>query len=443
MLYQKFQNRSKISSILIRGASWSLITVTLGIGFFFGAHVLLARLAGPKSYGNYLYALTVVNFIALLCKLGLDTASIRFIPSYIVRSEWGLLSGFLRRIKQISLLNSMSCAALTAIVIFFISNHIEGELANTFVMACMVIPVTVMLQIYASNLRALKNIVLSEIPQQIIRPMVLVFITILVFAVIGLAPQAPTIIIIECTSIVIALFVSIYFLRKSLPLPVLGVQPKYETKIWIKTAVPLSLMDSSLIIMKQSDIVMVGFILGTTQAGIYGVTTRVAMLLGFGLQSVNKIAAPIFSELYTQGKMKKLQRMVSLAACWSLVISILAGIILIAFGKFILGLFGTTFVEGYVALLILLIGHTINAFAGSSGILMAMTGHQKKAAQILIVGVISNILLNIVLIPTMGITGAAVSTSFATALWNIVMLVYVRKKLEIDSTVISLVRFRV
>lgn len=439
-LLRTLRNRSKVTSLLISGASWSFITSVCGTGLFFGAHVLIARLIGPKSYGHYFYTLTVINFLALFCKLGLDTAIVRFVPVYRAHSEWALLRGFHRRVKQVSLLVSMSCSVVTAVVTLFIYNHIEGELAHTFMIACIVLPVNVLMEIFGSTLQALKRILFSQVPSEIIRPIVLASLTFCSLSIIGLNPQAPTIMAIECISIVIALLASTYFVRNSLPSRTFEVEAKYRTRTWIKTAVPLLLISSSRIILKQSDIIMVGLFLGTTNAGVYGVASRVAMLLGFGLNAIQRIAAPMTSELYSQGKMKELQRMVSLAACGSVIFSILAAAIIITFGRFILGLFGTTFVAGYVALLILLAGQFIGSFSGITGALMSMTGHQKQASQIALMSVVSNIFLNIVLIPVLGIIGAAVSTSIAIALWNISMLVYIRNKLGIDTTIISLVK---
>lgn len=388
ILLRKIRKRSELTNILISGSSWSLITSVLGVGLFFGAHILIARLAGPKSYGDYFYVLTIINLMALFCKLGLDTATLRFVPIYRIKSEWGLLRGYFRRVTQVSFFVSMFCAGATAIVIFFMWNRLEVELAKSFMVACLVLPSTVIIHILAARLQALKCIFLSKAPSELIRPIFLILLTFLSFYAFSLTPRASTIMGVEFISIVIALFGSIYFLRKSIPSPVFEVQPKYETKKWLKTAMPLSLMSSFHLILKQSDVIMVGIFLGTTQAGIYGVASRVAMLLGFGLNAVNSIAAPMISEFYSQSKMKELQRMVSLSNCGVLVFSILVGVLLITLGKFALGLFGSTFVGGYVALVVLLIGQLINALAGPTGYLMTMTGYQKQAAQIVFVSVV-------------------------------------------------------
>jgi O-antigen/teichoic acid export membrane protein len=121
-------------------------------------------------------------------------------------------------------------------------------------------------------------------------------------------------------------------------------------------------------------------------------------------------------------------------------------VIIVLFGKTILGLFGPGFIIAYVPLVILLTGQTINAMSGSVGFLMTMTGYEKQAAWIIGTGATANIALNAVLIPLFGILGAArilgaaIATASTTALWNVAMLIFVRKRLGIDPTIFSTIR---
>ena len=104
---------------------------------------------------------------------------------------------------------------------------------------------------------------------------------------------------------------------------------------------------------------------------------------------------------------------------------------------FLLGLFGEEFTKGYGVLSILLVGQTINAIAGSVGFLMVMTGHQTVAAKVLGSSAILNIVLNASLIPAYGAIGAAIATAVSTAFWNIAMLYFVKRNVNINPTVFA------
>lgn len=148
--------------------------------------------------------------------------------------------------------------------------------------------------------------------------------------------------------------------------------------------------------------------------------------------AVETIAAPLIAELYSTGKQEQLQRIVTLSTRLASLFSIIAALLLVVFGDTVLGIYGDQFVQGYNALLILIAGQIINAFSGSSGLVLVMTGHQKSAARIAGVSTLANILLNLALIPRYGITGAAIATSASIALWNLWMLYDVKRRLGIN-----------
>ena len=129
--------------------------------------------------------------------------------------------------------------------------------------------------------------------------------------------------------------------------------------------------------------------------------------------------------------------MTTMAARGIFAITVTICIGLVVFGKMLLGLFGAEFTTGYVVLLILLAGQVINAMAGSVGYLMTMTGYQNQAAWIIGMSTLVNVGLNAVLIPKLGIVGAAIATATTTVLWNILMLTFVWRKLNINPTVFA------
>ena len=57
-----------------------------------------------------------------------------------------------------------------------------------------------------------------------------------------------------------------------------------------------------------------------------------------------------------------------------------------------------------------------------------MTGKQRIFQAILISALLLNVTLNYVLIPKLGMTGAALATTISMALWNIAAVVYAFKK---------------
>lgn len=425
--------------LLIKGASGSLITRVLGMGLAFGAHVLTAQLVGVEIYGRYFFALTVINVLALVGKFGCDTATLRFVPEYLARQEWSLVTGFFRRVNQLVSLTSIFLASAVAGVIFFLMDDLGRELKNTFWVACFVLPVTAIIQVRSAGVQAFKKVVLAQIPPEVIRPIAMIIVVVLVFGVFNVSPSAHIVMVAELLSLFLGIVVLSLMLRNILPAGAKST-PTYRTRTWLATALPLSLLSGLIVVLNHTGILLVGAIQGTTESGIFGVVARIATLIAFGLNAVNSIAAPMISELYWGKQMKELQRMLSVAALGIFVFSVPVCLGIVIFGKFILSLFGPEFVDGYAALIILALGQLANAFAGPTGFLMSMTGHQREAAWIMFIGVVLNIILSIILIPLFGLVGASLSTASAIVFWNVMMYRYVWRTIKVDSTLFAFLR---
>ena len=105
------------------------------------------------------------------------------------------------------------------------------------------------------------------------------------------------------------------------------------------------------------------------------------------------------------------------------------------FGKEFLSLYGIEFAAGQTALNILLIGNMINALAGSVGLILKMTGHERDVLWTGIMAAVTNMVLNAILIPQFGIEGAATATTISISIWPLAAGVMVFRRLGINPTV--------
>ncbi len=93
-----------------------------------------------------------------------------------------------------------------------------------------------------------------------------------------------------------------------------------------------------------------------------------------------------------------------------------------------MGFFGKEFISGFRALMIMSFGQFVNAFCGSVGYLLTMTGNQNTFKNIFLLSAILNLILCFLLIPVFGFDGAAMSFSVSMIFWNVVSLLIVKKK---------------
>ena len=85
---------------------------------------------------------------------------------------------------------------------------------------------------------------------------------------------------------------------------------------------------------------------------------------------------------------------------------------------------------------LLLVGQLVNVLSGSVGMLLSMTGRHYFASLMVTACALLNVLLNYLLIPRFGMTGAALATVVTMILWNVAFVFRVRSVLDIRPTFI-------
>jgi len=96
-----------------------------------------------------------------------------------------------------------------------------------------------------------------------------------------------------------------------------------------------------------------------------------------------------------------------------------------------LSLFGDEFVPAAGTLMVLTLGHFVNAATGPVGNLLMLTGYEKMMRNNIAGCSLLNIALNIFLIPKFGILGAAGATAFSLATMNVVSIILVYRYIGI------------
>jgi O-antigen/teichoic acid export membrane protein len=209
----------------------------------------------------------------------------------------------------------------------------------------------------------------------------------------------------------------------------------FETLNWLKSTSLLSVVLGMQVVGAQAGVILLGFLSTTDQVGIYRVTVQGAGLVAFTLNAVGIAIAPHISRLYHSGDIAQLQRMITLAARLVLAIGLPTSLALLCFGEPILRMvFGEAYAAGHVALGILAIGQLVHVGVGSAGFILNMTGNEKHTAIAVTLGAALNILLNILLIPSFGIEGAAMATATTYFITSIFLWRSVRTRLNLEST---------
>src|SRR5690606_24940341 len=189
-----------------------------------------------------------------------------------------------------------------------------------------------------------------------------------------------------------------WLLIKHLPWQVKAASPSYETRRWLLSALPLSMIMGMMVINNQAAILILGLSAPASVVGVYGVVSQVALVVTVPLTVVNLAVAPTIAKLFAEGDSYALQRVCTWSARVLFVSGVGVGLTVALLSGHLLGIaFGPEFSEGARALIILCIGQSLSTLAGASMIVLNMTRNEKHVATSFAVAVGLNVAGNLVL----------------------------------------------
>jgi O-antigen/teichoic acid export membrane protein len=422
-------------------ASGSFAVKVLGTGVGFAVHLAIARIIGVAAYGIYALMLSWVSVLAVTAQFGQDNGVLHFLPKYSVAGQWGLIRG-LRRGSGLLVLGSS--LLISAVGVAYVHWHMAPRsvaLTRTFDIGFLLLLVLAQLQQSGALHRALKQAAESDLYVVIVRPVALFFLIVFVYVLSPSLLTAPFATALSLISAAVALIFSALRLRTHWPRQARNAQPEYHMGAWLKVGAQLSVLSVMMVTSISIGSLVIGAFLGASRVGPYYAAVQIAGIASFGINAINAVLAPMIAEYYAAGRLEMLAQMMRRAARITFVATSVLTAGLAISGRFLLGLFGPGFVEAYVPLLILLVGEWLITCAGSVGFLLTMTRFQKQAPLIFLCGLVTNLILAAILVPVLGLTGMALSTVAGWMVWNLIALVFVYRRLQINPTVFQRLRF--
>lgn len=427
-------NEFKKSGKLEKPVWQALLFRILGMALIFVLQIVLARLMGPKSYGDYTVIITVINLLLVVSLFGFDSSVLRFVPSAISKGDSASVNGFVKFSSRTIMLFASLCSVAIFIFLLAKAKQFQSSFNEGIFWGMLLLPLLAFTNQASALLRSIRMIKLSLMPTYFIFPILMAISSWLYFhSYHKLTVDAAMLI-----NLGISLVICIYISRKSRKIVkqvVDPAEPTYAKKLWLSVSAMLFLTTALNLLLRQSDILMVSYFLDNTKAGIYSVAVKVATFAALGLSVADYVIMPKISALYEAKQYSKLQKMVRNASFQILSISLPIIFCIVILGKFMLGFFGKIYVDAYWPMVILLSGQLINAFTGMVGGLLMMTGHQRTFFLFYAIAIMIQFVLNIILIKSLGINGAAIGSSIALIFLNVSAYLYVRKRLRIKASI--------
>lgn len=401
--------------------------------------VLLARTLGAEGFGVYAYVMALVTLIALPAQAGLPTLVVRETAKSQAGQRWGLMRGLWRWSNWLVVILSVPLTLISCAIAWLMSEYFRPDYLKTFYLGLALVPLIALGNIRGAELRGLRKVVQGQMPEAIFRPGLFVMLIAIAYIVFRQELTPTLAMALHLLAAGLAFMMGAWLLFRARPIPLrYSPMPEYETHIWWRTIMPLTLISGISVINAQADILMLGWFRSAQEVGIYRVAASSVGLIGFGMAALTSVVAPHFAKLYAQADLIRLQRLVTRSAQAMLLLALPVFFAFTFLGEKLLSLvFGAEFSAAYLPLVIMAVGNLVSVFMGSVGALLNMTGHERDSARGAMFAAVANILINALLIPLWGGIGAAIATAVSLVIWNVVLWRAVKLRIGISSGALS------
>lgn len=426
--YQKYFN-----NYIARNSTFLFFIHCCGIGLVFFSNFILVKAAGADNYGSYIYLFNLVYLSVSFCVLGLDTLLVRKTAIYVDTKKYPEFKGLLFFAFRIILLMSLIVAALFKLIASFSNaGSVIGKI-DWFAFAffsLFMLAVTTLAQVV---LQGLRKIAWSQVGEKIFRPLILI-ILVAIFYYVQRAISLEKILWINVSSIALTMFIALIICGEAIGQKLKKITPLYNSKQWMTASFTFFIVDVLYNCNSRISIFLLGMFQNQSNIGVFNIAMRISEVISFSLVIVNFVLSPVIAKLYANGETERLQQLITRCARVTLLIGSLLMLGVVFFRREILFLFGENFLLGQNSLIILCSGQLVNILCGSVGLLLLMTGNQRFSIYSVAAGIAINLILNLLLTPKYGITGAAIASAGSLVVWNLMSYFFVRKRLHIRPT---------
>jgi O-antigen/teichoic acid export membrane protein len=403
---------------LTTGSGIVFLGTMAGMVLFYISRILIGRFFTPAEYGIFSLGVIFVYFFTLISLLGLQEGVSRQIAFYLGKADFLKLKKTIFSSIRTVLLSSLAIS----IGLFFLSEFISikifhNPLFSDFLKIFIIsIPIFSLIFIFTSIARGFGRMKENVYFQQILRNGL--FLLFLIFIIwLGLSFKS-VVNAFLLSSIFTAILFLIYIGKESFYLKE-ELKPSFfyqnlglidrELLFFSLPLLGIGLLDN---LNSWIDTLILGYLKSTELVGIYNGALPFAKFIPLILTSVGFLYLPVVTKLYSQNLKKEVKRIYAISTKWIFFTTLPLFLVIFLFSKTILVKFlGINYITASLPLQILALGFLIHILFGLNGITLLAFGETKFLMWTSLFATIIGVILNISLIPTLGIIGASIATA--------------------------------
>lgn len=401
--------------------------------------ILLARGLGVADFGTFASFQAVVFVGLAVMRTGGPLLIVREIAA-------ALSSGKLSTVRGMTLVSDRYVLCLAVLVAGIAGGTfvlLDTAKATLFATGLGVAYLWAALSIFDGVSRGFGAVLLGRAAELVVRPLVLAVALSAIFLYGGGITLTAAILLFAASILVGLLFSLVVRLLVARAEGLRAATPEVHWWPWGKSLLQLGAIGILGTLSVQLEVLMLTSLATPEEVGLYRAASQIGLLTALGLGIVNLQLAPQFSAALARGDRDAVQALALRASRFALALGLpIALVALVAADPLVRLLYGSDFAAAAPAMRIVALGQLMTPLSGVAALIL-ISGQREMlvlavSAGTLVVGTV----LNLMLIPLLGATGAAVAFVAALWLWNAVLVVLVWRLYAVISLPVALRRTR-
>lgn len=413
-----------------RGAALVLIGLVVARPLNYAWRIALARYAGADEFGVLFLAVATIAAAGSLATLGVDFGVARFVPFYLGRQDKASLRSMLRW----SLLFAVISGCLIGLLLYLVAAPVSlllfknESLVPALKVCSWCLPFFVTGRVLTKAVLGFQRIGYRMGVYQVFNPLFKLGLTLpLLYAGMGVEGALLAYLAAEIASSVA--------LWAILDRRVFGVfsggtvreASAFSRKAFMAYGFPLFLAGMIDLVMSYTDTFMSGYYLDAAAVGLYGAAVTLASLVALGTELLNPMFLSIITRDFAAGDTRAVVSAFNNNNRWFLGLMLPVALFTVIMSRELMGLlWGGTFEAGATALALLCVGRLMFGAENTSFHVLSMHGAGRFLLVSNLTVALLNVALNLLLIPKLGIEGAALATAVSLSFHAILVIVGAR-----------------
>lgn len=401
-----------------KGAAIIFFGVIIGRFLGYLTRLLIARFYGADGYGLFSLGSAILGIATIISLIGLHQGLPRFISFYKGRGNMEKVRGTIQSGLKITLPLSI----VIGLLVFIFSEQIsvgffqEPGLTPLLQLFAFMIPFSVLMENLLGGIRGFQKIQYKTYSEDIFKSLIVILFVPLFFY---LGYSVMGAVVAYFLGFVLTCILALYYLNRIFPLKS-RIKATSVNRELFSFSWPLIVIGFLWMIVSWTDVITLGVFRTAQEVGIYNVALPTAALLIVILQSFVYIFMPVMSELFSRKRFSELGMTYRSVNRWVFSITLPLFLIMFLFSDTLMGfVFGQEFLMAAIPLSILSIGYFAHSMTGLSGITLTAMGKTRINMVNALAASMSNLFLNIILIPVYGIIGAGIATGISFLTFSI------------------------